>query len=64
MGMFAELAIEGVVRGVVLQVKKDLEENRESSEACRALKGIGRFTLTMLETSPDWETEYQELFKE
>ncbi len=65
MGMFSEIATEGTIRIIVVQIKKELEISKGNHSACAALKKIGRFALTQFEWSaPDWAKEYDQLFKD
>lgn len=62
--MFSEIATEGTVHQMVIEIKKELELAK-TSEVRVALKRIGRFALTLFEwSSPDWAKEYHKLFKE
>ncbi len=62
--MFSEIAIEGTVRQMVVEIKKELELAK-TPEARLALKKIGNFALTLFEwSSPDWADEYTQLFRE
>ena len=65
MGMFSEIATETTIKTLVVEIKKELEENRDKPLVCAALKKLGRFALTQFEWStPDWAKEYQQLFRE
>lgn len=64
MGMFSEIAIEGVVKQMVSEIKKELLVTKKPCEI-KVLKKMGRFTLTLFDYStPDWAKEYQILFSE
>lgn len=63
--MLSEIATESVVRQMVTEIKKELEESRGKPEVCSALKKIGRFALTLFEwDTPEWAKGCEELFKE
>lgn len=63
MGMFSEIAINGTVRPIVIEIKRLLEKSESEHEA-EALKAVGRLALTLFDwDSPEWAAEYRELFK-
>lgn len=65
MGMFSEMATESTIRGIVIEIAKELKENKGKRKVCAAIKKIGRFALTQFDYGhPDWAKEYDELFKE
>lgn len=65
MGIISEIVTELTIKIFVTEIKKDLAESKNKPDVCAALKKLGRFALTKFEWSiPEWEEEYQKLFKE
>jgi len=65
MGMFSEIATEDLIQVLVVEIKKELGENKDKPDALASLKKLGRFALQQFEWStPNWTKEYEELFRE
>ncbi|HEY4474951.1 MAG TPA: hypothetical protein VJC06_03450 [Candidatus Paceibacterota bacterium] len=63
--MFSEVATAATIGVFVVEIAKEIEDNKENSEALKILKKMGRFALTQFEWStPEWAAEYDRLFSE
>lgn len=64
MGMFSEIAVEGIIQKVCVALEKGLTKTT-NPEAIECLKTLGREALTWFEwDTPDWAGKYKKLFKD
>jgi hypothetical protein len=61
--MQGDIANEICVKVIAEDIKKKLERTAPPV-AIALLKEVGRVALAQLETSPEWKSEYSNIFKE
>lgn len=65
MGMFSEVATEGIIREICEFVDKEITRRQAEPEVVKGLKSVGRHALTLFEWSePEWAKEYKIKFIE